>query len=177
MVIRKVESFEKEIINEIVFIHLNTFVGFFLTFLGQGFLFQMYRSYSEEKKSGLLVAIEQGEILGFLAYSGNMSGLYKYMIKKRLLIFAWYSLGAFLRQPGVFIRLLRAFLKPSESQRTENYVELASIGVLPSMKSKGVGSKLIDELKSITDFQEYTYITLETDAVNNENSFSFHSSV
>ena len=174
IVVRNVHASEKKLINEIVEIHLNTFQGFFLTFMGRGFLYQMYRSYCEGKKSGLLVAEENGKPLGFLAYSGDLSGLYKYMIKKRLLAFAWYSVGAFLRKPAVFLKLVRAFLKPSESRREESYMELASIGVAPEVKTKGIGSRLVDELKSITDWEEYAYITLETDAVNNEGTNLFY---
>ena len=174
MQIRKIENTEKDTINDIVSIHLNTFTGFFLTFMGRGFLNLMYRSYAEYKDSGILVAFEEGKPVGFLAYSGDLSGLYKYMIKKRLIPFAWYSLGAFFRKPTVFMRLVRAFLKPGESKREEKYIELASIGVAPNVKSKGVGSRLIDTLKARVDFDEYVYITLETDAVNNEGANHFY---
>ena len=142
MQIREVGKNEKGIIDQVVRIHLDTFEGFFLTFMGKGFLKTMYSSYCAHGESGLLIAMdEEGKTVGFLAYSGNMSGLYKYMIKKKLIPFAWYSLGAFVRKPKVFMRLIRAFLKPSESQRDESYVELASIGVDPSAKSKGIGSQ------------------------------------
>ena len=50
--IREVKSNEKELINEIVTIHLNTFTGFFLTFMGRGFLRQMYQSYCDHDESG-----------------------------------------------------------------------------------------------------------------------------
>ena len=174
MQIRKIENTEKDTINDIVSIHLNTFTGFFLTFMGRGFLNLMYRSYAEYKDSGILLAIEEEKPVGFLAYSGDLSGLYKYMIKKRLIPFGWYSLGAFFRKPTVFMRLVRAFLKPGETMREEKYVELASIGVDPNVKSKGVGSQLIDALKAQVDFSEYAYITLETDAVNNEGANHFY---
>ncbi len=174
MQIRQVEHTEKDTINDIVFIHLKTFTGFFLTFMGQGFLNLMYRSYAEYKDSGIIVAFEEEKPVGFLAYSGDLSGLYKYMIKKRLIPFGWYSLGAFFRKPTVFMRLIRALLKPGETKRNEKYVELASIGVLPNVKSKGVGSQLIDALKAQVDFSEYAYITLETDAVNNEGANYFY---
>ena len=148
MNIRKIESNEKQVIADVVGIHLDTFTGFFLTFMGRGFLNQMYRSYCEHSDSDLLVAFDDDEKpIGFLAYSGDMSGLFKYMIKKKLIPFAWYSLGAFFRKPKVFMRLIRAFLKPGESRREENYVELASIGVNPNIKSKGVGTQLISHLK------------------------------
>ena len=175
MNIRKIESNEKQVIADVVGIHLDTFTGFFLTFMGRGFLNQMYRSYCEHSDSDLLVAFDDDEKpIGFLAYSGDMSGLYKYMIKKKLIPFAWYSLGAFFRKPKVFMRLIRAFLKPGESRREENYVELASIGVNPNIKSKGVGTQLISHLKDLGDFNKYAYISLETDAVNNEGANHFY---
>lgn len=94
--IREVTSAEKDKINRIVTIHLDTFSGFFLTFMGRGFLNQMYRVYCDHNESGLLVAENDGIEKGFLAYSSNFSDLYKFMIKKRVLLFAWYSIGAFL---------------------------------------------------------------------------------
>ena len=174
MEIREIQVNEKTAINEATSIHLATFQGFFLTFMGRGFLRQMYRSYCEHAASGLLVAFEQETPVGFLAYSEDMSGLYKHMIKKHLISFAWYSVGAFFRKPAVFMRLVRAFLKPSESQREEAYVELASIGVSPDVKSHGVGSALIDALKARVDFGKFAYISLETDAENNEGANHFY---
>lgn len=174
IVIRKVKADEKKLIDDLVTIHLNTFTGFFLTFMGRGFLNQMYRSYCDHKESGLLVAEEHGKAIGFLAFSSNFSGLYKFMIKTRLIQFGWYSVGAFLRRPSAFIHIIKAFLKPGEAKREEAYVELSSIGVDPNIKSKGVGSKLIDELKKQVDFNKYAYITLETDAVDNDGAIHFY---
>ena len=172
--IREVKSDEKKIIDEIVTIHLNTFTGFFLTFMGRGFLRQMYQSYCDHEESGLLVAEGDGKTVGFLAYSSDFSGLYKFMIKTRLVQFGWYSMGAFFRRPSAFLHIIKAFLKPSEVKRKEKYLELSSIGVDPNVKSKGVGSKLIEKLKKLVDFEEYAYITLETDAVNNEGAIHFY---
>lgn len=175
MEIRKVVINENDILDDIVRIHNETFRGFFLTFMGSGFLRTMYSAYCSHGDSGLLIAVDEtGRTVGFLAYSENMSGLYRYMIKKKLPAFAWYSLGAFFRKPKVFTRLIRAFLKPSESERGEGYMRLASIGVEPSAKAVGVGSGLIDRLKEMTDFEKNVYITLETDADNNEGSNSFY---
>lgn len=174
IVIREVKSEERKLINDIVTIHLNTFTGFFLTFMGRGFLNQMYRSYCDHKESGLLVAENDGKTVGFLAYSADFSGLYKFMIKKRLVQFGWYSLGAFLRKPSAFMHIIRAFLKPNEVKREEKYIELSSIGVDPTIKGKGVGSSLIDYLKKNVDLKRFAYITLETDAVNNEKAIRFY---
>lgn len=173
--VKEISAGDKTAVEEIVTIHLETFQGFFLTFMGRGFLRQMYRSYCDHESSGLLVAAdEQGQLLGFLAYSADLSGLYKFMIRKRLVAFGWYAFGAFLRKPKVFMRLVRAFLKPGESVREENYVELASIGVSPDAKTGGVGTALIDALKQRVNFDYYAYITLETDAVDNEAANRFY---
>lgn len=177
MQIRSIYNSEKginEIINNIVSIHLDAFQGFFLTFMGGDFLALMYRSYVEHNNSGVLVAFENEKPIGFLAYSGDLSDLYKYMIKKRFIPFAWCSFRAFFRKPTIFMRLIRALLKPREAKRAEKYVELASIGVASNTKSRGVGSQLIDALKSTVDFNEYSYITLETDAVNNDGVNHFY---
>lgn len=172
--IRKVESVDYAIVSQIVDIHLSTFQGFFLTFMGRGFLQQMYMAYIKHMYSGIFVAETDEKVVGFLAYSEHMSELYKYMIKHQLIQFAWYSLGAFLRKPKIFMRLIRAFLKPGESQRDERYVELASIGVHPDSKTKGTGSSLIEALKAEVDFEVFDYITLETDVVNNEIANKFY---
>ena len=174
MEIKKIAIPDKKMIDQVVSIHLETFPGFFLTFMGRGFLRQLYTSYCKHPESGLLVALENGEPVGFLAYSAALGQLYKYMIKTRLIPFGWYAAGAFFRKPAVFMRLVRAFLKPGESKREEAYVELASIGVKPETKGTGVGSKLIDDLKARVDFEKYAYINLETDAVDNEGANRFY---
>ena len=174
MKIKKISYNDTNIIKTVVDIHIKTFTGFFLTFMGKGFLRQMYSSYCMHDKSELIVAFENDNPVGFCAYSSEMSGLYKYMLKTKLIPFAWYSLGAFFRKPAVFMRLIRAFLKPSESKREESYVELASIGVSPEVKSNGIGTKLIDYVKKNVDFNEFAYICLETDAIDNDSVNSFY---
>lgn len=172
--IREITGDEKQQIDEVVSIHLAAFEGFFLTFMGRGFLRRMYASYCEHSGSALLGAFSDGNLAGFLAYSENMSGLYRFMLTRKLFPFVWYSLGAFFRRPVVFLRLIRALLKPSEARREEAYVELASIGVRPDMRLLGTGSQLVAALKKRIDFTRYAYITLETDAVDNEAANLFY---
>lgn len=176
MQIQKIKKNDTKTIDVVVDIHMETFTGFFLTFLGRGFLKQLYESYCSYKDSGILVAVDnkKDKIVGFLAYSGDLSGLYKFMLKRKWFSFAWYSLGAFLRKPIIFVRLFRALLKPKESKRSEAYMELSSIGVLSSEKGKGIGTLLINKLKGMVDFSKYDYISLETDAVDNQLANRFY---
>lgn len=163
-----------EYVNDIVDIHMNTFTGFFLTFLGRGFLKTLYKGFMTHPQSGIIVAMEEDTLVGFCAYSENLSGFYKYLIKRKVIQFAWYAAGAFFRKPKVLFRLLRAFTYSSESKREESYVELSSIGVNPEVKNKGVGSKLIQKLCEITDDSKFDYIKLETDRDNNDGANHFY---
>ncbi len=163
-----------EEVDKIVEVHMQSFVGFFLTFLGRGFLKQLYKGFIEHCSSGIIIAVDDNKIVGFLAYSGDLSDFYKYLVKKRFVQFAWYSMCAFLKNPKIACRLFRAFTYSDEAKREEKYIELSSIGVLPEMSGKGIGSKLIDTLKKETDPNKYAYIKLETDAVNNESANCFY---
>ena len=53
-------------------------------------------------------------------------------------------------------------------------MELASICVEPEMSGQGIGSILINYLKSIVDFDVYSYINLETDADHNDLANRFY---
>lgn len=165
---------DRDKIDEIVDIHMKSFSGFFLTFLGKGFLKQLYKGFLEEENSNLIVALDvNGKMLGFLSYSSNLSGFYKYLIKKHLISFGWYAMFGFLRNPKIFFRLIRALTYSREAKREEKYIELSSIGVLPINENGGVGTKMIDYLKNLS-FKGYQYIKLETDAIDNERVNNFY---
>ena len=161
-------SLSKKELDDVVKIHIETFKGFFLTFLGKGFLTQMYKGFIQHANSGLIIAKCNSEIVGVLAYSEDLSSFYKYLIKTKLISFAWYSFGATIRKPSTMFRLIRAFLKPSETKRNEKYVELSSIGVSPKMKGQNIGTMMINKLKEQFDMNKFMYINLETDAVDND---------
>lgn len=174
MEISELKTAEKEKINSIVDVHMDSFEGFFLTFLGKGFLRQLYRGFVEHKGSGLIIATKDSNIIGFLAYSNDISLFYKYLIKKHLIVFAFYAFQGFIRRPGIFFRLVRALAYPNESKRDESYIELSSIGVSPKYSDLGVGTQLIYRLKNIVDGKSAVYIKLETDAENNDKANSFY---
>ena len=174
MKISIVEKNDKATVKNVAELHVKTFKGFFLAFMGKRFLNLMYSCYTKFDKADILVASEGDKVLGFLAYSFDMSAFYKYMIKTKLIPFGWYAFLAFLRRPKTFFHLLGALLKPKDAKREEKYVELASIGVDPDAKNTGVGSELISALKALVDFKEYSYIALETDAFNNAAANAFY---
>lgn len=169
------ENTPKSYIDRIARLHMKAFPDFFLTQLGRGFLRTLYQGYLEDENSGIIAAEdEKGRLLGFIAYSKDYSNFYKGLIKHHILEFATGAASAALRHPSFTKRLLGAFKKSDEVVKTEKYVELASIGVNPNVEGKGVGSKLIDYLKDHTDFNRFAYISLETDAENNDAANAFY---
>ena len=161
-------------IPEVVETHMQTFPGFFLTFMGKGFLSCLYNGFCRHKDSNLIVAEEKGKIVGFLAYSYKLSAFYKFLIRTRLPAFAWYSFLAFLRSPKVFFKLIKALFKPNEVKNDEEYIALSSIGVLPECKHSGIGMQMTQFLKKETVGKGYPYIQLETDAVDNTAANHFY---
>lgn len=158
-------------------LHKNAFPNFFLTQLGLPFLRTLYKGYLDDLDSGIIIAMDETKkdtILGFIAYSNNYPRFYKGLIKHKIIKFAWCSFLATLRHPSFTKRLLGAFKKSDSVVKTEKYVELASICTDPRCEGKGIGTELINHLKIITNFEEYAYINLETDAENNEKANFFY---
>ena len=167
--IRKLDKTEKtSYIEEISRLHMKAFPDFFLTKLGLPFLKTLYKGYLEDENSGIIVAELNGKLAGFIAYSNEYSKFYKELLKKHLFRFALCSLLAAIHHPSFCKRLLGAFRKSEDVKRAEPYVELASICVNPKVEKRGIGTKLIQYLKEITDYSAYAYINLETDAHDND---------
>lgn len=163
-------------IDQIVDIHLNTFRGFFLTFLGKGFLKTLYKGFLKCDNSNIIVAIDNDTILGFLAYSFDISSFYKYLLKTKFLNFMWYSILAFFRKPLVLFRLIRALTYPKNTKSSDKYIELSSIGVSYDKKRLGIGTSLIEFLKFniFKQHEDVSYIKLETDAIGNDYANDFY---
>lgn len=172
--IRKVDASENQVIEDVVSLHIETFKGFFLSTMNRGFLKALYKSFGEHESSELLVAFDDEKVVGFIAYSRDTSEIYNYMLKKHFFTFGWYSFLAFLRRPSVCKKLFSAFGMSSKTRRSTQYVKIFSIGVDPAFQEAGVGTMLIEELKRRMDFKRYDYITLETDAVNNDAANAFY---
>lgn len=174
MNIRELDTKEIKYINLIATLHVKAFPSFFLTKLGCPFLCTLYKGYLEDHEAGIIVAEEQGGLMGFLAYANNYSEFFKGLIKHHLLRFAFCSTIAAIKNPRFIKKLFGAFKKSDSVKREEKYVELASICVDPDVEGKGIGTELIDYLKNKVDFNSYAYISLETDADDNDKANAFY---
>lgn len=170
-----VRTKDLEDVNRIVEIHLSSFPGFFLTFLGEGFLKYLYKGYIKHPDSGIIVASEENQIIGFLAYSTNISQFYSFLLKKYFFPFAWYGFLGALRSPKSILRIIRALTYPNKTKENhEKYVEISSIAVNPKAQTKGIGSDLIKFLCESFIDSPFKQIRLETDAENNSKANAFY---
>ena len=172
--LREFTTDDKGQIEPIAVLHKSAFPDFFLTQLGIPFLKTLYRGYLEDDCSGIIAAMQGDSLVGFLAYSNDYPRFFKNLIKRYLLKFAFCSLGAAIRHPSFVRPLFGAFKKSEEVTKDDAYVELSSICVDPELARSGIGTELIDCLKHKVDFNTFTYISLETDASNNEPANCFY---
>ena len=138
VVIERVKKLDDKTINTISNLHLNAFPDFFLTKLGKNFISLLYKCYIEDEESGIIIAKDEEEIVGFIAYSNDYSAFYKNLIKDHLIKFAFYSFGALMKHPSFSKRLLGALKKSDDVKKEERYVEIASICVDPKKVRKGL---------------------------------------
>ena len=164
----------KKLIDDIAKLHQRAFPKFFLTQLGVPFLRALYLGYLEDNNSGIIIAKESEKLLGFLAYSKDYPLFFKQLIKKHVVKFALCSVKAAVLHPSFIKRILGAFKKSDSVVKSEKYVELASICVDPECENRGIGTALVEKLKSTVDFSTYSFISLETDAENNDTANAFY---
>ena len=131
-------------VEAVVEVHLRTFTGFFLSFLGRRFLVQLYRAIRSAPEGVVLVAAGEEGIEGFVAGVTSQQSFYRRLVRKHWWRFAMSALGAAIRKPSVIPRLLRALRRPSDIEHSAVSAALMSIGVAPESEGRGVGGLLIE---------------------------------
>ena len=130
-------------LQQIVAVHLKSFPGFFLTFLGHDFLALLYKCMQSDPESVVLVASSDGRIEGFVAGVMHQSGFYQRLIGKRKRAFAVASLGALVKRPAIAPRLLRALSRHAAAQQASAHACLMSIAVRTGSQGQGIGKQLV----------------------------------
>jgi len=151
-----------EDIPAVVGIHLQSFPGFFLTFLGPSFLKLLYEGVGRHPQGIALVSESDSGIDGFVAGVADQSGFYRRLIKTRVVRFAGASLGAVLRRPRIVPRLVRALGQSRQSERSAARACLMSIAVRPGASGKGAGRALVSafsEAMAARGIREYCLTT------------------
>lgn len=132
-------------LTSVVEIHLESFPGFFLTFLGPTFLRRLYLEILRRRDHATFVAHdERGALLGFVVGVCDQGSFYGEMARHRWFRFALAATGAVLRKPSIVARLFRAFSYPKLSRSAAADALLLSLAVRPEAEGQGVGRRLVE---------------------------------
>ena len=175
MEIRKIEKHE---INQVVSIHKKAFNDFFLTQLGDDFLWHYYYSVSKNKNGILIGYYNDEKILGFSCATYLSRGFHKNLVKENLLRFGIIGIKLIFTKPGSLLRILKNFSKSDKSINDDgNYAELLSIGVDPNIQGSGIGKQLHTELERQLILNGIKLLSLTTDFYKNDKTIGFYKSL
>lgn len=170
----KVRCATAEHIMEVVDVHKSAFCGFFLTELGDNFLKLYYKSVLKSKLGILLVCLEDDKVIGFCAACTKSKDFNSKLIKEDFCKYVFEAIRLFCTKPKALMRLYNNLSKTGQVEDNGDYGELLSIGVNRNTQSKGVGQKLMFELEITMKASGVKYLSLTTDAYNNENALKFY---
>lgn len=117
----------------------------FISSLGEDFVISLYEAIAEDENSFGLVAAEDDKVLGFVAFSSNLSKLYKHVALKKGFRFA-FILARRMLSFRVFKKVIDNILYPSKMKRAGlPAAELLSIVVSPRAQGKGLAKQLVEK--------------------------------
>lgn len=170
--IRSLEAFD---IKHVVDVHLSSFPGFFLSFLGQSFLSLFYSGVCSAPEGIAFVYLNAAGIpAGFVAGTSNPGGFYSRLLKRDWLKFALASIIPVLRKPSIIGRVARAVSHPADNPIGDDVAGLFSIGVLPELQGSGAGKKLVQAFLEEAKKRGCKRVFLTTDRDNNDAVNSFY---
>lgn len=158
----------------VVRVHLASFQGFFLSFLGSAFLAELYSGILTDTSGIAFVAESEGRITGFVAGSSQPAGFYTRLLRRRWWRFARAAALPVLKRPSIIPRLLRAFAMPGHVTRQERRGTLMSIGVLPEAQGQGIGQALAQAFLEESARRGLRQVDLTTDRDHNEAANRFY---
>lgn len=170
MFIRKAE---KQDIGRVVDVHMSSFPGYFLTFLGRKFIGTLYQEILAHPNGIMLVGESDRHILGFVAGVTEQRGFYRHLIKNRKWTFAFSALKALRHKPSIAARLFRALYKSHDSTLSTQAC-LMSIAVDPGNASKGIGQALLQSFCEELKLRSINCFCLSTDRDGNERVNDFY---
>jgi ribosomal protein S18 acetylase RimI-like enzyme len=125
-------------------LHTTSITEGFLPRLGARFLTRLYRCVVNDERSFLLVAEEPGgRVVGMIAGSEDVRGLYRRFLRRDGMIAAVVAAPRVLRNAGAVLETLRY---GSSDANDLPSAELLSVAVDDSARGRGVGRQLVDAL-------------------------------
>ena len=160
----EIKIVKKEEIDQVVTIHNKAFKDFFLTKLGDKFLWTYYYTVSHNKKGILIGCFEDNKLLGFSCATTLSKGFYKELITENILIYGFFAFKLFFTRPLSLLRLVKNISKKNKEVIDDgSYAEFLSAGVDPIMQGKGIGKKLFLDMEKRIKLEKIDKLSLTTD--------------
>jgi len=161
-------------VESVTYIHLSSFAGFFLSFMGLHFLREFYKTILLDESGIALVSAQAGGISGFAVGTTEPDGFYKRTILRNWHRFLLASVNPVVKKPQTALRLSRRLFMTTQSNYPENEALLLSIAVHPSKQGAGIGKQLIESFSKEAKNRGATSISLTTDKLNNDMTNQFY---
>ena len=164
-------------LNDVIRLHIAAFPSFFLTFMGAGFLRELYLGFINISNGIFFVAVDDDKVVGFIAGTNAPVVFFSEMRRKRGIFFLLNAVPAIVRHPIIVIKkLFLAFTYRGDKPLTiKNSALLSSIGVSPEVIGRGIGYQLLMKFESDVISRGAKFIYLTTDAVGNDSVKAFYS--
>lgn len=165
-----IRRFEREHLAQAVDVHLRAFPGFFLSFLGAGFLKEFYGSFCDSEVGIGYVAIDDqsGRVVGVVVGPLHPAGYFKRLLGRRWWAFCYHSLRAVARRPWIAPRIARAILYRGDAPPGGPRALLSSVAVDPGTQGRGIGRALVEAFLRRARDAGASGAFLTTDAEDNE---------
>jgi GNAT superfamily N-acetyltransferase len=116
----------------------------FLSRLGEPFLRALYVGIAKDPGSRVLVAAMGATVIGFCAYSRNVTAMYRSVLCRRGVILGLATLPRSLN-PSVLVDIVDTLSYPSKQQAAHlPAAEILAIAVSRSMHGRGIGRALLE---------------------------------
>lgn len=138
-------ALEKKYAVDIAKLHTQGISTGFISSLGEDFVASLYQAIAEDENSFGIVAVEGNTVLGFVAFSTNLSALYKHVVRKKGFKFA-FILARRMLSFRVFKKVIDNILYPSKMKKAGlPSAELLSIVVARQAQGKGIARQLVQK--------------------------------
>jgi len=125
-------------------LHIQGISTGFISSLGVGFVTALYEAIAEDENSFGFVAVEDDKVLGFVAFSTNLSKLYKYVALKKSFKFGFILARKMLSVQNIKKVWANLFYPKKMKQMNLPDAELLSIVVAPTGRGKGIAKQLTE---------------------------------
>ena len=138
-----ITDLQKQYASQTANLHISGIPTGFISSFGIGFVTALYEAIAEDENSFGFVAVEDDKALGFVAFSTNLSKLYKHVALKK-----GFKFGLLLAKKMVSIQNIKKiwaniFYPKKMKQMNLPDAELLSIVVSPEGRGKGIAKQLI----------------------------------